>query len=70
MKERINKWLDSPITWRDSFKASGYVMIGELIVFAGYYGYLKLRDFRYKRERAKEREEALNNWTTTEETEA
>lgn len=66
MKKKFNEWLDTPITWRASFKYSGYVLIGEMIALAGYYGYLKLKDRKYWKERAKEKEETLNEWTTEE----
>jgi hypothetical protein len=44
MRERFNKWLDTPITWRASFKSAGIAVIFGMIFNAVIWMYLCWED--------------------------
>ena len=46
MKERLNDWLDKPITWRDSFRAGMWSMIITIVIYAIAIAYIYIDDIK------------------------
>lgn len=70
MKGKIKKWLDTPITWRASFKASFYAMLAYGILIGGVYGCYavknELTNKWYEKERLKKLERECEEELTEE----
>lgn len=46
MKEKINNWLDKPITWRDSFRAGCWSMVITIVIYAIAIAYIYIDDIK------------------------
>ena len=43
------KWLDAPITWRQSFRWAGIALAVEALIYGGLWGWAKLQERKTRR---------------------